>query len=322
MQKIQAGVVALLVALALMLSPDSTYAQGEGEDPPPDAEDAGDGEPGVDEPIGDDDDDDDDDDGGIGSLEELCKLDPDNCVRVDMDEMAGRDVEAEMYAVQQIWALRANRFEVNPYLGLTMNDQFVAHPGPGLALNYYIFNWLAAGLSGNLYAGLNTESDFNFETSRSARVGLPITEYSFSAHVNATFVPAYGKFSAFQNFIFHYDFYAVISPGGVISTRPIAVVDPDNRTFDFNVRYTWGAGLGIRIFFTRYLSAMLEIRDYMFFDDLENPAIVTGLDSNGTPKAQDDSTWLADETNFTNNVQAQVGLSVFLPFTWEYRLPK
>ena len=125
-----------------------------------------------------------------------------------------------------------------------------------MALNYYVFNWLAAGVNGNVYAGFNTTSDFNFETSRAARIGQPITEYQWSAHLNATFVPAYGKFAAFQNFIFHYDFYAVVSPGGVISTRPIAVVDPDNRTFDFSVRYTAGAGLGIRTFEERTSSMM------------------------------------------------------------------
>ena len=66
---------------------------------------------------------------------------------------------------------------------------------------------------------------------------------------------------------------------------------------------------------------MLEIRDYMFLDELENPAIVPGNGPNG-PLAQDPSTWLSDGTNFTNHVQAQLGISVFLPFTWEYKLPK
>ena len=46
------------------------------------------------------------------------------------------------------------------------------------------------------------------------------------------------------------------------------------------------------------------------------------FDDQGNPRSLDESTWLADETSFTNNVQAQLGLSVFLPFTWEYRLPK
>ena len=51
-----------------------------------------------------------------------------------------------------------------PYLAFTLNDQFVSHHAPGLALNYYITNVLAVGLNGNLYDGLNSDSDFNFQT--------------------------------------------------------------------------------------------------------------------------------------------------------------
>ncbi len=258
---------------------------------------------------------------GAGSLEELCKIDPENCVKVDMDAAARRELNPEMYAVQQIWALRTNRVEINPYAALTMNDQFVAHPGPGLAINYYILHWLAIGVNGNVYAGLNGASQFNFTTSRAARIGQPITEYQWNANLNLTFVPAYGKFAAFSNFIFHYDFYFVFG-GGAIGTRPIAVVDPDNRTFAFSVKPTGGAGAGIRIFFTRYLALMLEVRDYIFFESLENPSIASGFDKSGKPLAQDSSTWLADSKSFTNNVQAQLGLSFFLPVSWTYKKAK
>ena len=81
-------------------------------------------------------------------------------------------------------------------------------------------------------------------------------------------------------------------------------------------------GGGIRIFFTRWLAGMIEFRDYMFLDELENPSIATGTAANGTPNAQDQATWIADDLSFTNNIQVQLGISVFLPFTWEYQLPK
>ena len=35
----------------------------------------------------------------------------------------------------------------------------------------------------------------------------------------------------------------------------------------------------------------------------------------------DPNTWLGEKP-LTVNVQAQVGVSIFLPFSWEYRLPK
>jgi len=197
----------------------------------------------------------------------------------------------------------------------------VGHPGPGLAINWYITNVLAIGVNGNFYAGLNTPSDFNFQTSRAARVGLPMTEYQWNANANFTYVPAYGKFAGFSDFIFHYDFL-VLGGVGAISTRPIAVVDPDNRTFDFEPKLSFHVGGGLRIFFNRWFAAMFEISDYIFFDKLENPAVAKGIGADGKLAAQDPATWLSKDTSFTNNVQAQVGFSVFLPFSWEYRLPK
>lgn len=328
MRKNQAG-VGLSIALALMIAPLESFAQPKKGAATSKAAAAAAAEPDVEAPEGETPSGEGDAaaaDGGeaggeAGSLDELCKIDPENCVKVDMDAASKRDIDSDMYAVQQIWALRTNRFEINPYFGLTMNDQFVAHNGPGLGLNYYLMHWLAAGVNGNVYAGLNSQSDFNFQTSRAARIGQPITEYQWNVNANATFVPAYGKFAAFSNFIFHYDFYVTLG-GGAISTRPIAVVDPDNRTFAFSVKPTFGGALGMRIFFTRYLAAMLEVRDYVFWEDLENPSISSGLNSVGKPLAQDPTTWLAPESSFTNNVQAQLGLSVFLPFSWSYQKAK
>jgi len=255
-------------------------------------------------------------------LGDICKIDPAACPTIDMDKAAKRELRPQMYAVQQIYALRYHRFEINPYFGITMNDQFVSHPGPGIAVNWYLTNVLAVGVNGNFYAGLNANSSFNFQTSRAARVGEPITEYAWNANANMQYVPAYGKFAGFGDFIFHYDIF-VVGGVGAISTRPIAVIDPDNRTFTFKPKVSFRVGGGLRIFFNRWFAAMLEISDYIFFDELENPKIADGQDA-GTNrlKAQNPNTWLADGTSFTNNVQAQVGVSIFLPFSWEYRLPK
>lgn len=256
-------------------------------------------------------------------LGDICKIDPTACPTIDMDKAGARDLKVQMYAVQQIYALRYHRFELNPYFGLTMNDQFVGHNGPGVGANFYITNVLAVGVNGNINAGLNSNSSFNLATSRAARVGEPITEYQWSAAANITYVPAYGKFAGFSDFIFHYDFF-VLAGGGVVSTRPIAVVDPDNRTFSFKPKPAGHIGGGLRIFFNRWLAATIEVSDYIFSDELENPTIdpsLTGPAGCTTPAAQCPDTWVKG-SSLTNNVQAQLGFSIFLPFSWEYRLPK
>lgn len=244
--------------------------------------------------------------------DERCQIDPSLCIKVDYKKEAERPLSEEIYTVQQIYALRRGRFEVNPYWSLTLNDQFVSHPGPGLALNYYITNGLALGANFNYYRNLNQDSEFNAQTRRAARIAVPLTEYDYSAALNATIVPFYGKFAGFGDFIFHYDTYVVLG-GGILSNKPIAVIDPDNRTFSSKINPSGNVGVGLRIFFNRWFTAVLEVRDYIFMDKLENTTIAKN------PK--DSNTWYGD-SKLTNHVQAQLGVSVFLPFSWEYKLPK
>jgi len=262
-----------------------------------------------------------------GGLGDICKIDPTACPSIDLDKAAARDMNLEMYAVQQIYALRYHRVEINPYFGLTMNDQFVSHPGPGLGINFYILNTLAIGVNGNFYQGLNSVSAFNLETQRAARVGEPINEYQWNANANVTYVPAYGKFAGFGDFIFNYDGY--IDGGvGLIRTKPIPIIDPDNRLFSWNNLINFDIGIGLRIFFNRWLSANLEFRDIMYFEKIESTTIATGPDvpvgaqGYNASSPTNPATWYDPNTHFTNDIQMQVGLSVFLPTSFEYALPK
>jgi len=298
--------VAFLVASAVIASPLLALGQDDEEGADDTAAEAGDteGEPeeGAEKPDG--------EEAGLGSI---CEIDPDACPKLDFDKEAARDIREQVFAVQQLFVLRRWRFEVQPFWQVPLNDQFVGHAGPGLGLNFWITNVLAAGISGNYYEPFNSDSDFNFQTRRAARIGVPLTEYRWNANVNFTYTPIVGKFSGFGDFIFQYDAY-VVGGVGAISTRPIPVIDPDNRGFDWETNIAFNAGIGLHIFFNRWLAATLEVRDYVFNDKLENTNIPPGSE-------QDPDTWYG-ETQLTNNVQAQLGISIFFPLSFEYRLPK
>jgi len=249
---------------------------------------------------------------------DICQITPDapQCAaakEINFGEEAKKQVHAEVYAVQQQYVIKANRFEIMPYWEFSLNDQFVSHPGPGLALNYYLTQVLAVGLNGVWYGGLNGENDFNFQNRRAARIAVPLNQYQLSGDVNFTYVPMYGKFAGFGDFIFNYDAY-VDGGVGVIRTEPYAVIDPDNRKFDWNTLVNFDVGIGFRIFFTRWLAATLEVRDLIYFEKLENLAIAAN--------PLDQSKWYDPGTHFTNDVQLQVGISMFLPTSFEYKLAK
>jgi outer membrane beta-barrel protein len=249
---------------------------------------------------------------GVG---DICEIDPAACPTLDMAKEAAKPLDETIKAVQQRFIIKKHRFELQPFWGVTLNDQFVGHPGPGLAANFYITEVMAVGINGQYYEPFNNESAFNAQVRRAARVGVPLTEYQWAAAANFSYMPASGKFAGFGNFIFHYDMY-VVGGVGAISTRPIAVIDPDYRNFSYQPHIAFNVGLGLKIFFNRWFAAVLEVRDYIFIDQLENLTVPPD-----PAQRADSDTWLGD-TSLTNNVQAQLGVSVFIPFSFKYRLPK
>ena len=246
----------------------------------------------------------------------ICEIDPSACPKQgDIAALAGKNVRADVYAVQQIYALRRGRFELMPYWSFSLNDQFVSHLGPGLGVNYYLTNVLAIGFNGTFHQPFNGDSDFNFQNRRATRLAVPLNEYQAAGTVNFTYVPMYGKFSGFSQFIFHYDGY-IIGGVGALRTRPIAVIDPDNRKFDYDWRLAFSVGIGLRVFLNRWFAVTAEVRDYIYVEQLEATEVAATQQQQRNP-----DTWFGEKP-LTNNVQAQLGISIFLPFSWEYRLAK
>jgi len=227
------------------------------------------------------------------------------------------EVSEEIYAVQQIYALRRNRVELAPSFGFTLNDPFVSHPTFGAGLNYWVTNVLAIGANLNWYQGFENESELNFHVRRSTRLAIRPTEYQFGASLNFTYVPLYGKFAMFNRYIFQWDAY-VLGGVGVMRTRPKAVVDPDYRIFtEFETKLSMvNPGLGFRIFISKWLTVFAEARDYIYLEKLENLRVGLGKER------EDKSKWVDDSPTIVNNVLVSVGMSIFFPFSFEYKLPK
>jgi outer membrane beta-barrel protein len=225
------------------------------------------------------------------------------------------EIAEEIYAVQRMYVLRNGRFELAPSLAFTVNDPYVSHPALAIGLNYWVTNVLAVGASFMWYQGIESESDLNFSVRRSTRLAVPITEYQLSAHLNFTYVPIYGKFTMFNEAIFQWDSY-LVGGVGMLRTRPVAVVDPAVRSFDFDWRVAFNAGIGIRVFVTRYFTIFGELRDYIYLEKLENLNVELGA------AREEKSTWIDEQATLTNNVTVHMGLTLFFPFTFDYRYPK
>ncbi len=242
------------------------------------------------------------------------------------DAPRGTETVEEIYAVQQVYALRLNRVELAPSAAFTVNDPFVSHPAIGVALNYWWTNVLALGVNFLWYQFQDdlTGTDLNFFVRRSTRLAIPITQWQLGAYLNFTYVPFYGKFAGFNKFIFQWDAY-IVGGIGIMRTRPVPIIDPEIRQFDFGTRVAFNVGVGIRIFVSRFLSIFTEFRNYMYLERFENTEV--GLDTidsdgDGTSDRLDQDTWLSGSNTFTNNTSVHVGFTIFFPFSFEYKLPK
>ncbi len=244
-------------------------------------------------------------------------------------QAARHPLHEEIFAVQQISALRNHRFELNPSANFSLNDPFVSHTGFGLTMNYWISNVLAIGVTGVFFQGLNSTSDMNYFVGRSSGLVVPINEYQLAAAVNFSYVPLYGKFSMFNRFIFHWDLYLTAGVG-IMRTRPIPAIDPEVRTFDWNTRIMFDAGIGVRVFVSRSVAISAELRNFVYPELLENTSTnlpETGRGTNGaitttcTACRRNPANWTS-ESSLTDNVMLSVGLTLFLPFSFSYHLPK
>jgi outer membrane beta-barrel protein len=221
-----------------------------------------------------------------------------------------------IWAVQQVYALRKGRFDFQPSFGLSLNDPFVQRQAVNLGLGYYITEVLAIGVTFNWYRFLQNETDVNYRISRATHQTVPINDYFWGLQLNMTYVPVYGKFAFFKDWIIHWDIW-IVGGGGVISSRPIPVIDPDYRSFDFKIKPAFNIGIGARLYLARFLAVFFEVRDYIYAEEVES--LVTYSDPN---LRQRKSNWYDDDKKLTNNVMLQVGISLFLPFTFEFKLPK
>ena len=126
---------------------------------------------------------------------------------------AHHPLNEEIYAAQQLYALRNRRFEINPSVNIALNDPFVSHTGFGLTMNYWISNVLSVGLTGVFFQGLNSVSEVNYNVGRSTRLAVPINEYQVAAALNFSYVLQYGKFSNTNHLMCHWAMYRTVHLG-------------------------------------------------------------------------------------------------------------
>jgi outer membrane beta-barrel protein len=203
--------------------------------------------------------------------------------------------------------LKVRRTELNPFTSVTMNDNMITHYGIGGEFAYYLTDVLAVGVEG-LYYVHNFNEPFDL-VARQARRLPTVNQYNWSAALNFHYVPVYGKFAVLDHRLVAWE---VFFTGG-IGAGQSEVIPRDTKFPGFtNILIQPNVGASMRFFLAKWLTINFGIRDYMFIDKFEPTNRAVGMnDSASEAKENADSA-------FINNIMFQIGVSFWLPTTFEY----
>ena len=203
--------------------------------------------------------------------------------------------------------LKVGRWEVMPMLATTMNDNMVRHVAAGAEFNYYLTDVLSVGLEGQYYSK-NFREPFDL-VARQARRLPTINKYNFSGALNFHYVPVYGKFAVLDKHIITWETFFTAGLGMTQSE----VVPRDPRFPGFtNLLITPNVGASLRFFLFKWLTVNVGIRDYLFVDKFE-PVNRDSMTNATAEQAKENA-----DSAFINNVMFQLGVSFWLPPTFEY----
>ncbi len=203
--------------------------------------------------------------------------------------------------------LKIRRTDLMPFLSTTMNDNMIRHYSAGGQFNYFLTDVLAVGVEGQYYTKQFREP-FDL-VGRQARRLPTINKYNFSAALNFHYVPVYGKFAILDKKLVAWETYFTAGVG--VTQSEVVPRDPRFPGFT-NLLITPNIGASMRFFLFQWLTVNVGIRDYIFVDKFE-PLLRDQMNNTTAEaaKANADSTLI-------NNLMFQIGVSFWIPPTFEY----
>jgi outer membrane beta-barrel protein len=187
-------------------------------------------------------------------------------------------------AVPRKTMLKHHRFEVSPFISASLNDAYYQHLAAAGSAIFYPHDAFGIGVGADwLYANIKSDS---VDTVRTSLTSVPaVFELpDLFVHIDAYWVPIYGKLSLFDSQIVHFDIYGVAGMGVAFAgdrRPPLATV-----------------GVGQRFVLSDFLALRFEVRDHLFVDSLEVDQV--------------------PRSDIQSYVMFLAGVSIFLPPSFDY----
>jgi outer membrane beta-barrel protein len=212
--------------------------------------------------------------------------------------------------------IKAGRFELQPFTGMSINDTLIRHYVFGADLNFFLTDVLWIGLQGQYFIKqlTNQEELVGLEYNRAPT----LNQYLYGGSFNFGYVPLYGKFALFNRHIMHWEMWA--SAGVGVTITKVIPRDPANDALAFqNTDLTPNVGIGSRFFIFDWLTVNFALRDYLVPDKFE--PLLDGAQATPAITTADEAKANAHSA-LVNNLMLYVGAGFYLPTKFQYKTPR
>lgn len=194
------------------------------------------------------------------------------------------DLNSRVRVVQRRPILKAGRVELLAGAGLVLNDTMFDHWLATTTARVHVSEWISIGATYAKY--FSSPSALRTTVAQDYEVYPELSALQWYAGADVTLVALDGKFLFFDSAIAYWDLYVSLG-GGVTKT---------SRSDD--MKPTGMVGAGLRFYFTPWLTVSFELRDHVFLEDFRAGSSIV------------------------NNVVGQAGLTLFIPFGFDYEYAK
>lgn len=240
-------------------------------------------------------------------------------------------------SIRHRYELRKGRFELGPSFGFSVNRSLRQAILLGAKLEYHLNDWLSFGADFgyglNVNTGLANELKNQCEGSCVGPASNPaahddlrpwdehkkhFSNITLAGDIRGIFTPITGKMGVFSKLFIAYDLYVFAGLGMALLSNTLegASSDVDNVTQGFRVGPAFG--FGIHVFFTKFFSMGIEIKDIAFSDNESGGDLTRGLaDAELESSRSGGQGILIDKKDkqFTNHWFVGLNFTFFLPTT-------
>ena len=190
-------------------------------------------------------------------------------------------------AVPRKAVLKRQRLEVAAYPAIGVNDAYYRHYAMSASMVYHPVDAFGFGIGADYFLGHDRTGDVDILRRSMISVPAVFEPPRLLAHLDAYWVPIYGKWSLFDSQIVHFETYATVGVGGAsaLGSRWVQAVN---------------AGVGQRFMLGKWMAVRIELRDHLFVDTVT----VNGV----------------ERSDIQSYMLLAMGVSVFVPPSFEYHI--